>query len=141
MNTLSITEYEILLSKAIGWFYTGSRVIGGASESSDYDVCALARRVFLDVIPFDPDDTSDYAGTGFVSYKFLVGERLINLLVFFDKDFFFSYKSATRLARLLRVTDKATRVALFQAICANQTPEGIEAHLCRIGLLGKEAAL
>lgn len=105
----------------------GSQVIpGAATEKSDTDVAVLAvefadhlHSVLMDEMSGENSGSNEGTPDGMESYKVEMYDsgHVWNYLVFTDMNYFYSFINATTIARHFGVTDKPTRVALFQMIC------------------------
>jgi hypothetical protein len=116
-------DTEIQLIALVDWiekqYHTGSRVIGGYTETSDYDYVAewdiatpFLANIGLQLPPKDKCEHPDYAGSKrFYSFKYRRNEQdqWTNLIVVPDHDDFNAWRSATDTLMGSEFTEQAAR--------------------------------
>lgn len=112
-----ITNNEIdVIIGFFNYFQTGSRVIGGATDESDYD--------YVFVYSVDKSKALQQAGFVISPHEEYPGQRIkacyrkgaINLIGVEDQTDYDKWLKATRLACMMDLKEKHQRVTLFQFI-------------------------
>ena len=119
VSELSDADYMILIRKADEVSLSEMLVYNGWAMGGSLlpDTPVGALREFHEV----KDGALDQSGV-FHSWKLLHGGITLNLLVTCNPQYFDDFTRATFLARKLSLTNKASRVILFQAIAMNVWP-------------------
>ena len=124
-----VQKIEALLrAKGTRFHRTGSRVIGGYTEESDWDICILA----TDALTFSMYELGAAIGDSFIfggsvahetdteSWKNVSTED-INLILVFDEKKYNRWHTAKQVTTVLELWDKPYRIAMFNRLrCGGQ---------------------
>ncbi len=117
---------EFLSTHKIPYCLTGSRVIGGYTSESDYDIVILDQSNgathMVDRLSNLTEPGLEYQlggseiSGGFESWKTKTGGETLNVIVCYDLYEYYGMVMSTNIAKGLQLTDKRHRVAMFEDI-------------------------